>query len=160
MWHKRLFIFFSLYNLFIQVRLEWPTDLAISPMDNSIYVLDNNVVLQITENRQVLFFYIIESSACFANFVQHVLLFLIINIYYTIYIYIYFKNCGFQLNDFIQWIHVILSFLSNIHCICICVGSYRGRSSNALSGAWYRVYHGEKSSPDHSGGSCSHSFVL
>uniref|UniRef100_A0A1A8RL07 EGF-like domain-containing protein n=1 Tax=Nothobranchius rachovii TaxID=451742 RepID=A0A1A8RL07_9TELE len=36
-----------------QVRLEWPTDLAISPMDNSIYVLDNNVVLQITENGQV-----------------------------------------------------------------------------------------------------------
>ncbi|KAL0594285.1 Teneurin-3 [Plecturocebus cupreus] len=35
------------------VRLEWPTDLAINPMDNSIYVLDNNVVLQITENRQV-----------------------------------------------------------------------------------------------------------
>uniref|UniRef100_A0A8C9TR03 Teneurin-3 n=1 Tax=Scleropages formosus TaxID=113540 RepID=A0A8C9TR03_SCLFO len=36
-----------------QVRLEWPTDLAINPMDNSLYVLDNNVVLQITENRQV-----------------------------------------------------------------------------------------------------------
>ncbi|XP_034043467.1 teneurin-3 isoform X3 [Thalassophryne amazonica] len=36
-----------------QVRLEWPTDLAINPMDNSIYVLDNNVVLQVTENRQV-----------------------------------------------------------------------------------------------------------
>lgn len=36
-----------------QVRLEWPMDLAINPMDNSIYVLDNNVVLQITENRQV-----------------------------------------------------------------------------------------------------------
>eukprot|EP00066_Takifugu_rubripes_P021376 XP_011610642.1 PREDICTED: teneurin-3-like [Takifugu rubripes] len=36
-----------------QVRLEWPTDLAINPMDNSIYVLDNNVVLQITENGQV-----------------------------------------------------------------------------------------------------------
>ncbi|XP_077576103.1 teneurin-3 isoform X2 [Stigmatopora nigra] len=36
-----------------QVRLEWPTDLAISPMDNSIYVLDNNIVLQITENREV-----------------------------------------------------------------------------------------------------------
>uniref|UniRef100_A0A4W5NVC2 Teneurin-3 n=1 Tax=Hucho hucho TaxID=62062 RepID=A0A4W5NVC2_9TELE len=35
------------------VRLEWPTALAINPMDNSIYVLDNNVVLQITENRQV-----------------------------------------------------------------------------------------------------------
>lgn len=35
------------------MRLEWPTDLAINPMDNSIYVLDNNVVLQITENRQV-----------------------------------------------------------------------------------------------------------
>lgn len=40
--------------LYMQVRLEWPTDLAINPMDNSIYVLDNNVVLQITENRQVL----------------------------------------------------------------------------------------------------------
>lgn len=39
-----------------QVRLEWPTDLAINPMDNSIYVLDNNVVLQITENGQVLYF--------------------------------------------------------------------------------------------------------
>ncbi|XP_059765675.1 teneurin-3 isoform X2 [Balaenoptera ricei] len=36
-----------------QVRLEWPTGLAINPMDNSIYVLDNNVVLQITDNRQV-----------------------------------------------------------------------------------------------------------
>ncbi|MFT7815220.1 teneurin-3-like [Arapaima gigas] len=36
-----------------QVRLEWPTDLAINPMDNSLYVLDNNVILQITENRQV-----------------------------------------------------------------------------------------------------------
>ncbi|XP_053714235.1 teneurin-3-like isoform X3 [Synchiropus splendidus] len=36
-----------------QVRLEWPTDLAINPFDNSIYVLDNNVVLQITENQQV-----------------------------------------------------------------------------------------------------------
>ncbi|XP_069055316.1 teneurin-3 isoform X5 [Pleurodeles waltl] len=36
-----------------EVRLEWPTDLAINPMDNSIYVLDNNVVLQISENRQV-----------------------------------------------------------------------------------------------------------
>lgn len=44
----------------IQVRLEWPTDLAINPMDNSIYVLDNNVVLQITENRQV---YNIDNSA-------------------------------------------------------------------------------------------------
>ncbi|XP_067838635.1 teneurin-3 isoform X6 [Heptranchias perlo] len=36
-----------------QVRLEWPTDLAINPMDNSLYVLDNNIVLQITENHQV-----------------------------------------------------------------------------------------------------------
>ena len=44
----------SLSPLCIQVRLEWPTDLAINPMDNSIYVLDNNVVLQITENRQVM----------------------------------------------------------------------------------------------------------
>ncbi|XP_053702801.1 teneurin-4 isoform X2 [Synchiropus splendidus] len=36
-----------------QVRLEWPTDLAVSPMDNSLFVLDNNVVLQISENHQV-----------------------------------------------------------------------------------------------------------
>ncbi|XP_037122972.1 teneurin-4 isoform X7 [Syngnathus acus] len=36
-----------------QVRLEWPTDLAASPLDNSLYVLDNNVVLQISENHQV-----------------------------------------------------------------------------------------------------------
>ncbi|XP_059502567.1 teneurin-4 isoform X6 [Stegostoma tigrinum] len=36
-----------------QVRLEWPTDLAVNPMDNSLYVLDNNVVLQISENHQV-----------------------------------------------------------------------------------------------------------
>ncbi|XP_077396802.1 teneurin-4 isoform X4 [Festucalex cinctus] len=36
-----------------QVRLEWPTDLAVSPLDNSLYVLDNNVVLQISENHQV-----------------------------------------------------------------------------------------------------------
>uniref|UniRef100_A0A452GKG8 EGF-like domain-containing protein n=1 Tax=Gopherus agassizii TaxID=38772 RepID=A0A452GKG8_9SAUR len=37
----------------LRVRLEWPTDLAVSPMDNSLYVLDNNVVLQISENHQV-----------------------------------------------------------------------------------------------------------
>ncbi|KAM8848733.1 teneurin-3 isoform 2-T2 [Synchiropus picturatus] len=36
-----------------QVILEWPTDLAVSPMDNSLYVLDNNIVLRITENGQV-----------------------------------------------------------------------------------------------------------
>ncbi|XP_029439692.1 teneurin-2 [Rhinatrema bivittatum] len=36
-----------------QVRLEWPTDLAVNPMDNSLYVLENNVILQITENHQV-----------------------------------------------------------------------------------------------------------
>ncbi|XP_035389963.1 teneurin-4 isoform X2 [Electrophorus electricus] len=36
-----------------QVRLEWPTDLIVSPLDNSLYVLDNNVVLQISENHQV-----------------------------------------------------------------------------------------------------------
>ncbi|XP_078252785.1 teneurin-3-like isoform X2 [Rhinoraja longicauda] len=36
-----------------QVRLEWPTDLAINPMDNSLYVLDNNKVLQVSENHQV-----------------------------------------------------------------------------------------------------------
>ncbi|XP_051920619.1 teneurin-3 isoform X7 [Hippocampus zosterae] len=33
-----------------QVILEWPTDLAMSPIDNSLYVLDNNIVLRITDN--------------------------------------------------------------------------------------------------------------
>lgn len=42
-------IFVSAY----QVRLEWPTDLAVNPMDNSLYVLENNVILRITENHQV-----------------------------------------------------------------------------------------------------------
>ncbi|XP_043910272.1 teneurin-1 isoform X2 [Protopterus annectens] len=36
-----------------QVRLEWPTDLAVNPVDNSLYILDNNVVLQMTENSRV-----------------------------------------------------------------------------------------------------------
>ncbi|KAG7255307.1 hypothetical protein CRUP_020193 [Coryphaenoides rupestris] len=36
-----------------QVILEWPTDLAVSPMDNSLYVLDSNIVLRITEAGQV-----------------------------------------------------------------------------------------------------------
>lgn len=37
----------------LQVILEWPTDLAVSPMDNTLYVLDNNMVLRITEFGQV-----------------------------------------------------------------------------------------------------------
>lgn len=47
--------FTPLYNFFFasQVRLEWPTDLAVNPMDNSLYVLENNVILRITENHQV-----------------------------------------------------------------------------------------------------------
>ncbi|NXK66126.1 TEN1 protein, partial [Sylvietta virens] len=36
-----------------QVRLEWPTDLTVNPLDNSLYVLDNNIVLQISEGRRV-----------------------------------------------------------------------------------------------------------
>ncbi|KAL2095166.1 hypothetical protein ACEWY4_009885 [Coilia grayii] len=36
-----------------QVRLEWPTDLSVSPLDNSLYVLDNNIVLQVTVDNQV-----------------------------------------------------------------------------------------------------------
>lgn len=35
------------------MRLEWPTDLTVNPLDNSLYVLDNNIVLQISENRRV-----------------------------------------------------------------------------------------------------------
>ncbi|KAI1902722.1 hypothetical protein AGOR_G00018940 [Albula goreensis] len=36
-----------------QVRLEWPTDLAINPLDNSLYILDNNIVIQVSESHQV-----------------------------------------------------------------------------------------------------------
>ncbi|XP_064184438.1 teneurin-1-like isoform X1 [Anguilla rostrata] len=36
-----------------QVRLEWPTDLAVNPLDNSLYVLDNNIVIQVSESEQV-----------------------------------------------------------------------------------------------------------
>uniref|UniRef100_A0A8C8RAV1 Teneurin-1 n=1 Tax=Pelusios castaneus TaxID=367368 RepID=A0A8C8RAV1_9SAUR len=36
-----------------QVRLEWPTDLAVNPIDNSLYILDNNIVLQISETKRV-----------------------------------------------------------------------------------------------------------
>ncbi|XP_060740656.1 teneurin-3 isoform X1 [Tachysurus vachellii] len=36
-----------------QVSLEWPTDLAVSPVDNSLLVLDGSVVLRITEEGQV-----------------------------------------------------------------------------------------------------------
>ncbi|CAL8332205.1 unnamed protein product, partial [Gadus morhua 'NCC'] len=36
-----------------QVRLEWPTDLAINPLDNSLYILDNNIVLQVSESLYV-----------------------------------------------------------------------------------------------------------
>ncbi|KAG9341668.1 hypothetical protein JZ751_018732 [Albula glossodonta] len=36
-----------------QVRLEWPTDLAVNPLDNSLYILDNNIVIQVSESEQV-----------------------------------------------------------------------------------------------------------
>uniref|UniRef100_A0A8C9T954 Teneurin transmembrane protein 1 n=1 Tax=Scleropages formosus TaxID=113540 RepID=A0A8C9T954_SCLFO len=36
-----------------QVRLEWPTDLAVNPMDNSLYILDNNIVIKVSESEQV-----------------------------------------------------------------------------------------------------------
>ncbi|CAL8262825.1 unnamed protein product [Lota lota] len=36
-----------------QVRLEWPTDLAINPLDNSLYILDNNIVLQVSDSLHV-----------------------------------------------------------------------------------------------------------
>ncbi|XP_062309102.1 teneurin-2 isoform X2 [Osmerus eperlanus] len=36
-----------------QVRLEWPTDLAVDPSDNSLYVLENNVVLRVSQTLQV-----------------------------------------------------------------------------------------------------------
>lgn len=37
-------------DVILQVRLEWPTDLAINPLDNSLYILDNNIVLQVKEH--------------------------------------------------------------------------------------------------------------
>lgn len=38
-----------------QVRLEWPTDLAINPLDNSLYILDNNIVLQVDAHNTHIF---------------------------------------------------------------------------------------------------------
>ncbi|XP_076877219.1 teneurin-3 isoform X2 [Brachyhypopomus gauderio] len=37
-----------------QVSLEWPTDLAVSPVDNSLLVLDGSLVLRVTAEGQVL----------------------------------------------------------------------------------------------------------
>ena len=37
----------------VQVRLEWPTDLAVDPSDSSLYVLENNVVLRVSQTLQV-----------------------------------------------------------------------------------------------------------
>uniref|UniRef100_A0A4W4EMW3 Teneurin transmembrane protein 3 n=1 Tax=Electrophorus electricus TaxID=8005 RepID=A0A4W4EMW3_ELEEL len=37
-----------------QVSLEWPTDLAVSPLDDSLFVLDGSVVLRVTAEGQVL----------------------------------------------------------------------------------------------------------
>nr|XP_032827140.1 teneurin-3-like isoform X4 [Petromyzon marinus] len=36
-----------------QVQLGWPTALAVSPLDNSLYILDNNIVLQVLQSQQV-----------------------------------------------------------------------------------------------------------
>ncbi|XP_026796322.3 teneurin-1 isoform X2 [Pangasianodon hypophthalmus] len=36
-----------------QVRLEWPTDLSINPLDDSLYILDNNIVLQVSDSLEV-----------------------------------------------------------------------------------------------------------
>lgn len=44
---------FVLVCVVVQVRLEWPTDLAINPLDNSLYILDNNIVLQVEKQPQM-----------------------------------------------------------------------------------------------------------
>jgi len=36
-----------------QVQLNWPTELAISPLDGSLHIVDDNVVLKVTEDGQV-----------------------------------------------------------------------------------------------------------
>uniref|UniRef100_A0A8C8RH77 Teneurin-2 n=1 Tax=Pelusios castaneus TaxID=367368 RepID=A0A8C8RH77_9SAUR len=50
---RRIFPSRNVTSILELVRLEWPTDLAVNPMDNSLYVLENNVILRITENHQV-----------------------------------------------------------------------------------------------------------
>ncbi|ELU08904.1 hypothetical protein CAPTEDRAFT_159800 [Capitella teleta] len=37
-----------------EITLHWPTALAISPLDDTLHILDNNLVLKVTANRQVL----------------------------------------------------------------------------------------------------------
>ncbi|XP_077984531.1 teneurin-3-like [Glandiceps talaboti] len=38
---------------FDDVKLEWPVDIAINPIDQSLYVLDNNIVLKLTPDKHV-----------------------------------------------------------------------------------------------------------
>ncbi|ESO01395.1 hypothetical protein HELRODRAFT_81946, partial [Helobdella robusta] len=38
-----------------KVKLQWPTELSINPLDNSLHILDNNLVFKLTHNNQVSF---------------------------------------------------------------------------------------------------------
>lgn len=37
----------------IQVHLRWPTDLAINPLDNSLHIVDDHMILQLTPDGRV-----------------------------------------------------------------------------------------------------------
>ncbi|KAG7329082.1 hypothetical protein KOW79_007256 [Hemibagrus wyckioides] len=54
-----------------QVQLEWPTDLAINPTDNSLYILDNNIVLRVSQSLKG-FLYIAETDDRKINRIQQV----------------------------------------------------------------------------------------
>lgn len=39
--------------LYLQVRLQWPTDLAINPLDDTLHILDKNIILKLTKDRSL-----------------------------------------------------------------------------------------------------------
>ena len=38
----------------LQIKLHWPTALSVNPLDNTLHILDNNMVLKVTDDGKVL----------------------------------------------------------------------------------------------------------
>ena len=38
----------------MQIKLHWPTALAVNPLDDTLHILDNNMVLKVTDDGKVL----------------------------------------------------------------------------------------------------------
>ena len=51
-----LLIFFSIINnifIFLKVNLRWPTELSINPLDGSLHILDDHLVLRVTPDNRL-----------------------------------------------------------------------------------------------------------